>query len=72
MVGALLLTAPAILRTFDLGVTGVSGEVSTVDGLPAWLRLSVLAGRYLIEWGPVAAGLLIIWYACRRNSVPKK
>ena len=66
LIGAVLLTVPLVLgQVKPLGVLGVAGAESVSSGLPAWLRVSILAGAYLIEWGPVLAGLLIIYYASR-------
>ncbi len=66
MIGAMLLATPLILtRINPLGVPGVTGWASVPSGLPIWLRVSILAGAYLIEWGPVLAGLLLIVYANR-------
>lgn len=66
LIGAVLLAAPLILgQVKPLGILGVAGAESVSSGLPAWLRVSILAGAYLIEWGPVLAGLLIIFYASR-------
>ena len=66
LIGAALLTAPLILSQFrPPGMLGVYRWESVPDGLPTWLRVSILAGSYLIEWGPVLAGLLLIIYANR-------
>lgn len=66
LLGAALLTAPLVLtQVKPSGISGVAGWASVPSGLPTWLRVSILAGAYLIEWGPVLAGLLIIFYASR-------
>jgi hypothetical protein len=60
------MAVPLILvQVKPLGIRGVTGWASVPGGLPTWLRVSILAGAYLIEWGPVLAGLLIIFYANR-------
>ncbi len=64
--GAALMAAPLILTQVQpLGIPGMTGWASVPSGLPIWLRVSILAGSYLLEWGPVLAGLLIIFYASR-------
>jgi len=66
LIGAVLLALPLIFGPVKpLGILGVAGSESVSSGLPAWLRVSILAGVYLIEWGPVLAGLLIIFCANR-------
>ena len=66
LIGAVLLALPLIFGPVKpLGILGAAGSESVSSGLPAWLRVSILAGVYLIEWGPVLAGLLIIFYANR-------
>ena len=66
VIGAVLLAMPVILtQVKPLGIPGVAGWASVPSGLPTWLRVSILAGAYLIEWGPVLAGLLLIFYAHR-------
>lgn len=66
LLGATLLAAPLVLtQVKPLGISGVTGWASVPSGLPTWLRVSILAGAYLIEWGPVLAGLLIIFVASR-------
>ncbi len=66
LIGAVLLALPFVLTQVDpFGIPGVAGWASVPSGLPTWLRVSILAGAYLLEWGPVLAGLLIIFYASR-------
>ncbi|MEK7874842.1 MAG: hypothetical protein AAB325_01470 [Pseudomonadota bacterium] len=66
LIGAVLLVMPVILtQVKPLGILGTAGWASVPGGLPTWLRVSILAGSYLVEWGPVLAGLLIIFYASR-------
>jgi hypothetical protein len=66
LIGAALLAVPLILtQVMPIGIPGVAGWASVPSGLPTWLRVSILAGSYLIEWGPVLAGLLLILYANR-------
>ena len=66
LLGAALVAAPLVLtHVKPLGMPGAAGLGSGPSGLPAWLRVSILAGAYLIEWGPVLAGLLIIFFASR-------
>ena len=66
LIGAALLAVPFIFgQVKPLGVLGGAGAEGVSSGLPAWLHVSILAGAYLIEWGPVLAGLLIIFYASR-------
>jgi hypothetical protein len=67
-VGALLLAGPVVLRQIaPCGMLDVIGCRSVQDGLPTWLRVSTSAGAYLIEYGPMLAGLLLIYYANRRQ-----
>ena len=69
LVGAALLAAPLLLP--QLGVTNVLGTTagsSSIDGVPAWLNLSISAGAYLIRWSPVLVGALIIYFANRRRG----
>ncbi|MDO8595432.1 MAG: hypothetical protein Q7R45_02300 [Sulfuricaulis sp.] len=66
LMGAVLLAVSLVLtQVKPLGILGVAGWASVPSGLPIWLRVSILAGAYLLEWGPVLAGLLIIYYASR-------
>ena len=66
LIGAALLAVPLILsQVLPVGIPGVTGWASVPSGLPTWLRVSILAGSYLLEWGPVLAGLLLIFYANR-------
>lgn len=66
LIGAALLAVPLILsQVLPVGIPGVTGWASVPSGLPTWLRVSILAGSYLLEWGPVLAGLLLILYANR-------
>ena len=66
LIGAALMAVPLILgQVKPPGMLGVAGWASVPSGLPIWLRVSILAGSYLIEWGPVLAGLLVIYYANR-------
>jgi hypothetical protein len=60
------LAVPLILTQIKpLGILSVAGWAGVPSGLPIWLRVSILAGSYLVEWGPVLAGLLVIFYANR-------
>ena len=69
LVGAALLSEPVIFRQVKpQGILGALGTADALDYLPAWLRASVFAGVYLIEWGPVLAGLLMIHYAHRSQT----
>ncbi len=64
--GAVLMAVPLILgQVKPLGILGTAGWERVPDGLPTWLRISIFAGSYLVEWGPLLAGLLIIFYASR-------
>ena len=66
LIGAALMAAPLIiLQVKPFGILGVAGWASVPSGLPPWLRVSISAGSYLVEWGPVLAGMLIIFYATR-------
>ena len=66
VIGIVLMAVPLILgQVRPLGILDTAGWASVTDGLPTWLRVSILAGSYLIEWGPLLAGLLIIYYASR-------
>jgi len=66
LLGAVLVAVPLFLsHVKPLGMLGVGGWASVPSGLPTWLRVSILAGAYLIEWGPVLAGVLIIFFASR-------
>lgn len=68
LLGAVLLAGPATFRQIEpRGILDVIGMANFRDDLPAWLRFSIHAGAYLIEWGPMVAGLLIIYYANRRR-----
>ena len=33
-----------------------------------WLGLSITAGAYLLQWGPVLVAVLIFFYASRRRG----
>jgi hypothetical protein len=33
-----------------------------------WLSLSITAGAFLLHWGPVLLGALILFYANRRRG----
>jgi len=66
LLGAALVAVPLFLSHVEpLGMPGVAGWASVPSGLPTWLRVSILAGAYLVEWGPVFAGVLIIFFASR-------
>jgi hypothetical protein len=66
LIGAVLMAVPLILgQVKPFGIPGTAGWANVPGGLPTWLRVSILAGSYLVEWGPVLAGLLIIFYANR-------
>ena len=66
LIGAVLMAVPLILGQVKApGILGVAGWANVPSGLPTWLRVSILAGSYLGEWGPVLAGLLIIFCASR-------
>ena len=66
LTGAVLLVEPVIFRQVKpQAILRVLGSDGALDYLPAWLRASVFAGVYLIEWGPVLAGLLLVHYAHR-------
>jgi hypothetical protein len=69
LIGALLLIEPVLFRQVKpQGILGALGSPDALDHLPAWLRGSIFAGIYLIEWGPVLAGMLMVHYAHRRQS----
>ena len=66
LIGAALSAVPLMPGQFKpLGIMGSAGWESVPSGLPTWSRVSILAGAYLIEWGPLLAGLLIIFFASR-------
>ena len=66
LIGAALLVTPLIVtQVKPFGILGVAGWASVPSGLPTWLRVSILAGSYLVEWGPILAGMLIMFYAIR-------
>jgi hypothetical protein len=71
LIGAVLLVEPVIFRQVKpQDILGALGSAGALDHLPAWMRASIFAGVYLIEWGPVLAGLLIIHYAHRSQTQP--
>jgi hypothetical protein len=66
LIGAVLLAAPLILAQLKpFVILGVAGWASIPSDLPIWLRVSILAGAYLVKWGPALAGMLILFYAIR-------
>lgn len=68
LVGAGPLLEPAILgQITPRGILGSVDWASLPGDLPIWLRVSVFAGANLIQWGPVLVGLLIIYYANRKQ-----
>lgn len=68
LIGAVLLLEPAILgQVTPRGTFDVVDWGSLSGDLPIWLRVSVFAGANLIQWGPVLVGLLIIYYAHRKQ-----
>lgn len=68
LIGAALLAAPALLAQFGAsnGLT-TSREGSSTAGMSEWLSALITAGAYLLHWGPVLLGALIIFYANRRR-----
>jgi hypothetical protein len=36
--------------------------------MSGWLSLSITAGGYLLYWGPVLLGALVLFYANRRRG----
>ena len=67
-IGAVLLAEPSILRQVrPHGILDVVGWASVPSNLPTWLRISVFAGAYLVEWATVLGGLLIVFYAGRNR-----
>jgi hypothetical protein len=69
LIGAALLAVPALLALFgaNSGLT-MSREGSPTAGMSEWLSLLITAGAYLLHWGPVLFGALIIFYANRRRG----
>ena len=69
LIGAALLAVPVLLAWFgaNSGLT-TSREGGPTAGMSEWLSLSVTAGAYLLHWGPVLLGAIIIFYANRRRS----
>jgi hypothetical protein len=69
LIGAALLAVPVLLARFgaNSGLT-LNREGSFTAGMSEWLSLSIIAGAYLLHWGPVLLGALIIFYANRRRG----
>ena len=65
LVGVMLLGVPIILDV--LRPQGTLESAGASSSLPGWMHLSVSAGPYLLNWGPVLVGLLIIYYASRNQ-----
>lgn len=69
LIGAALFAAPALLAQFGVkNLLGWTGGSHSTDGMSGWLSLSISAGAYLIEWGPLLVGALIIYYANRSRN----
>ena len=69
LIGAALLAVPALLALFGANSElTTSREQSGTAGMSEWLSLLVTAGAYLLHWGPVLLGALVIFYANRRRG----
>ncbi len=69
LIGAALLAVPALLTLFSANSgLAMNGEYSATVGMSGWLSLLVTAGAYLVHWGPVLLGALVIFYANRRRG----
>ena len=68
-IGAVLLAIPLWLTRFGAN-NGLdsSHEGSPTAGMSEWLSLSITVGAYLLYWGPVLLGALILFYANRRRG----
>ena len=68
-IGAALLAIPLWLTRYgaDNGLD-TSREGSPTAGMSGWLSLSITVGAYLLYWGPVLLGALILFYANRRRG----
>jgi hypothetical protein len=68
-VGAALLLIPLWLTRFGASNGLDTGrEASPTAGMSGWLSLSITAGGYLLYWGPVLLGALVLFYANRRRG----
>ena len=69
LLGAALLAVPFAFARFGAnGGLAASREGSATAGMAEWLSLSITAGAFLVHWGPVLLGALIIFYANRRRG----
>ena len=69
LLGAALLAVPFAFARFGAnGGLAASREGSATAGMAEWLSLSITAGAFLLHWGPVLLGALIIFYANRHRG----
>jgi len=69
LIGAALLAVPFAFARFGAnGGLAASREGSATAGMAEWLSLSITAGAFLLHWGPVLLGALILFYANRRRG----
>ena len=69
LIGAAFVAAPALFTRFGANSGFTLGrESGSTPGMSEWMSLLVTAGAYLLYWGPVLLGALIIVYANRRRG----
>ena len=64
---ALLASSVAVARFGTVSTFEIAGGVQRTVGAPGWLNLSISAGVYLLQWGPVVIGVLCLYVANRRR-----